>query len=263
MSSTFKAPIIQVRHKSRRAKFAHCLVIFHHTRSVSSAAQSFTRILTFKVDASLISRAATVFKANRDRWLALLVTHANRLMIEDMAGLARLAWGAMAGSLAYFVQASQVQRASIIRGALVRAPRASQFTSCIDDQLVFALAWSLVKACHTFLIGWTDWGGTTGRFTHAYIGLTVHVTGTVRIGAALDCHHWGNRVVGFAVRVGFASDKGAACVTFGASTSGSVVDDFTNGIGAACSSEWAGILALASNAWFVNGAISVRLTLFV
>lgn len=114
---------------------------------------------------------------------------------------------------------------------------------------------------NAFLIGSTNRGGSTRRLAHANVLFTVGISAAITVAFTLNPYDRCNVNVGFATRIQFATDKRAASVTFRTGTPRTMVDDFTDGIGATCSTQRTRIFTLATNARFVDGTFRVRTAL--
>ena len=206
-------------------------------------------------------RTSSVFQANRNGGFALLTAHTNGFVIEYATYFAFRAWLSMARGFTYLIDTCQMRWTSGIWTASIFFARTRQFSGGIDHQLVFTLTRGFMKACHAFLIGSAYGCVSTRRFAHANIGFAVGVLRTVIVTCALHPNNrWGRTS---AVRVEFASNEGTSSVTFGTSTSWSMVDDVAKSVGTTSSSEWAWIFTFSTNAGFVDGAVGIRCAYFV
>ena len=129
---------------------------------ISGAALARAWVDALVVDAGLVVGATTVLQADGHAGLALLVAHADGLVLKHLAGLAGWAGTSLARVLAGVVDASQVHRAFGVTPTRHLPFRASQISGRCDDQLVLAGAGGLMAPGHALLVGVADRRVATG-----------------------------------------------------------------------------------------------------
>jgi hypothetical protein len=155
-TDNFDTAVVLVNRESWRAELADRDVVLDYTGGVSGAALSKARVDALVVDAGLGGGAATVLETDRHAGLALLVAHADGLVLQDLARLASRTGSSLAGVLAGAVDASQVDGTFGITPAGHLSFRTGQISGRRDDQLVLASTGGLVVPGDALLVGVAD-----------------------------------------------------------------------------------------------------------
>jgi len=232
-------------------------VVLDDARGVAGTALALARVDAAVVDARLVGGAAAVLQADGHAGLALLVAHADGLVLQHLAGLAGGAVAGLAGVLAGVVDAGEVDRTFGVAPAGHLPFRAGQVSGGGDDQLVLASAGGLVAPRHALLVGVAN-GGVAARGVALPAVAVEACVAVVIVRALLACGGLLYDRAG-ALGIGLALDVGLAHETLRALAPWPVQDNPTDGVLSAGRPQGAGILAGATVAGFVQGALVITL----